>query len=122
MNIGFVVVLVWVAVATCRVAALESSSVHLQVLCRDEPLPAGWIVVDRRWSATRCGVGGPSDPNQQILAPLTGRNVGAVTVVCVHSPTPSGWRETDRYWHAVSGCRGEAAHSRVNVKTIQRVR
>lgn len=59
-------------------AASASSPTQQREVCAGTSLPAGWIVVDARWSATRCGEGSPSDPNVKVIRRLGPGDTGIV--------------------------------------------
>lgn len=92
-----------------------------QQICRDSPVPMGWIVIDSRWEPARCGDGSPSNPNTFVIDRFEDRPPGESMPVCIGEAVPEGWVVVDRRWVAANGCLPGASPSRPNVMEIRRL-
>ncbi len=112
------VCLPWSVLAT---GETSSAAPQRELACAGQPPPDGWVVIDRRFSPTRCGDGAPSQPNQQLLERIARRPTGSRVAVCIDALTPHGWLEVDRQWHPANRCVRRSSPSQPNVKIIKRL-
>ena len=95
--------------------------IQQQEICRNGPVPAGWIEVNDRWDPTVCGKPNFITYNVWILWRYDVWPVGSQLFVCSSAPTPSGWQQIETHWDPTACGRPQSTTVK-NIKTIKRLR
>jgi hypothetical protein len=67
-------------------------------ICRDNAIPAGYIVVNDHWDPTRCGRPTSVVYNVVEIVRYKDMSIGSHLAVCAYAPTPPGWVKYDGRW------------------------
>ena len=88
-------------------------------VCKDSPVPDGYLVTDDRHDDSKCGPNYTSIRNVWVLARYDEKRTGTVIDVCSFNLTPKGWVEID-HRHDTSAC--SPGVQGTNVKTIKKLK
>src|SRR5579883_3353160 len=92
---------------------------HAEEVCKDSPVPEGWIVVNDRHDDSKCGPNYTTVHNVWILEKYSDRSNGSIMEVCDFNPTPKGWVDIN-HRHDSYLCSPNIQGT--NVKTIKRLK
>lgn len=91
-------------------------------ICVGDPIPEGFIVVNDKYDAFKCGGGawiGPTINNVLVTKRYDHMEVGDDMWVCIDAPTPYGWEEVSWMWQPLL-C-GQPTMIYNNTKKIRKV-
>jgi len=92
-----------------------------QEICCDAQVPAGHVLVDKRWDQGRCGNPTTVTLNVCVYQRYQDFAVGTVLTVCSDAPDPPGWMtvQNSERWDPTK-CGSPSNQSQKNVKDIRK--
>jgi len=91
-------------------------------ICKDTPVPAGWVVANKTWSRITCGNPVTPQANVWLIDEYDNLPVGTPLTVCASSPVPNGWVPTGFQWNpSVCGAQFSTQTSSYNTITMRYV-
>ncbi len=115
---------IFLALLLCAASnSVFATTVREKTICKNDPVPSGWVIVNKTWNRGSCG--NPATPQGNVwwIDEFDNLPVGTPLTICAFSSSvPSGWVPTSLQWNpSVCGAQYSTQSLPFNTYTIRYV-